>query len=132
MRSFILNKTILIVDDEMPTRTLFRIMLQGAGYDTIEAEDGAEALTIIAQEKPDVVLLDVMMPNMDGFAVCKALRADKNTANLPILMFSADTSSTTSVKGMEAGASMFLTKPVPRPKLLQILENVFATSPTAS
>ena len=125
-----MKKTVLIVDDEMPTRTLFRIMLQGAGYDTIEAEDGEEALAFIAKQLPDVILLDVMMPNMDGFAVCETLRANEVTANLPILMLSADTSSATAVKGMEAGASMFLTKPVPRPKLLQILESVFTTSLT--
>ena len=125
-----MKKTILIVDDEMPTRTLFRIMLQGAGYDTVEAEDGEEALALIAEQIPDVVLLDVMMPNMDGFAVCATLRANEATASLPILMLSADTSSGTAVKGKEVGANMFLTKPVPRPKLLQILETVFETSPT--
>ena len=126
-----MNKIVLIVDDEMPTRTLLRIMLQGAGYTTCEAEDGEEALEAVAQHSPDVVLLDVMMPRLDGFGVCAKLREDKVTANLPIIMLSADTNSTTAAKGLEVGANMFLTKPVPRPKLLQILEEVFATIPTS-
>lgn len=125
-----MNKTILIVDDEMPTRTLLRIMLQGAGYTTHEAEDGEEALAAVAQSPPDAILLDVMMPKLDGFAVCTQLRAAKETADLPILMLTADTNSMTAHKGMEAGATMFLTKPVPRDKLLQILEEVFAEIPT--
>ena len=126
-----MNKTILIVDDEMPTRTLLRIMLQGAGYTTYEAEDGVEALEAVAQWNPDAIFLDVMMPRLDGFAVCTELRAVEATATLPILMLSADTNSTTARKGLEVGATMFMTKPVPRAKLLEILENVFANVPTA-
>ncbi len=125
-----MDKTILIVDDEMPTRTLLRIMLQGAGYTTHEAEDGEEALEAVAQYRPDVILLDVMMPRLDGFAVCTRLRAAKETVDLPVIMLSADTNSATAHKGMEVGATMFLTKPVPRDKLLQILEDVFAKIPT--
>ena len=124
-----MNKIILIVDDEMPTRTLLRIMLQGAGYTTFEAEDGEEALAAVAQYQPDALLLDVMMPNMDGFTVCKTLRDDKKTASLPIIMLSADTSSSTAIKGIEAGANLFLTKPVPRDNLLKVLEDAFATLP---
>ena len=125
-----MNKTILIVDDEMPTRTLLRIMLEGAGYATSEAEDGEEALAAVAKSTPDAILLDVMMPKLDGLAVCARLRAAKETSELPILMLTADTNSATASKGMEVGATMFLIKPVPRDKMLQILENVFAEIPT--
>ncbi len=126
-----MNKTILIVDDEMPTRTLLRMILQSATYTTLEAEDGEEALEIIAQTQPDMVLLDVMMPKLDGFAVCTQLRATEATAELPIIMLSADTNSATAVKGRQVGATMFLTKPVPRDQLLHIVAEVFSKVPIA-
>lgn len=77
-----------------------------------EAEDGFDALDKVRKNQPDVVLLDVMMPGMDGFAVCEQLRSEANTAELPIIMLSAKTDLESFNKGLRVGATIYLTKPI--------------------
>ena len=87
-------KKILVVDDERHIVRLVEVNLQRAGYDVVVAYDGVEALEVFAREKPDMVVLDVMMPRMDGFEVLKKLQADPESRNVPVIMLTA--------KGQEA------------------------------
>ncbi len=107
-----MTPSVLIVDDEAMARTLLRLMLVRAGYDVIEAENGYDALEKVKHDKPDLILLDVMMPGIDGFTVCETLRAQPDTAGLPIIMLSAKTDLDSINRGLAAGASRYLTKPL--------------------
>jgi two-component system, OmpR family, response regulator ResD len=102
-------KKILIVDDEAKMRNLIRIYLQNAGYSVQEAADGLEALRAFEQSQPHVIVLDIMMPGMDGFETCAQIR-DK-APEIPILMLTARTSVEDRVSGLSEGADDYLTKP---------------------
>jgi CheY-like chemotaxis protein len=116
--------SVLIVDDEPMTRNLLRMMLSYAGYQIYEAEDGLDALEKVEKHAPDVVILDVMMPNMDGIDVCKHFRQNEATAELPIIMLSAYTQPSAVEAGLAAGANKYLTKPISRQTLLEHVEAV--------
>lgn len=122
-----LHQSVLIVDDESMARTLLRLMLVRAGFNVSEAEDGYDALEKVRKNRPDIVLLDVMMPGMDGFAVCEALRNSPETISLPIIMLSAKTDLDSINKGLRAGATVYLTKPISPEDLTrhvrEVLEN---------
>jgi len=102
---------ILIIDDDVDTLKLVGLMLQKQGYQIIASANGEQGLTQAEAENPDLILLDVMMPEMDGYEVAKRLRANALTANTPILMFTAKTQLDDKVSGFEAGADDYLTKP---------------------
>lgn len=102
---------VLIADDDEDVRAYLEITLSLAGYDTLEAGDGVEALERARREGPDLVLLDVMMPRMDGLEVLRRLREDARTAHLPIVMLTARGQSSDTVEGLDAGADSYLTKP---------------------
>lgn len=93
-------------------RTLLRLMLVRAGFNVIEAQDGFDALEKVRVNVPDIVLLDVMMPLMDGFEVIEALRDKEETAKVPIIMLSAKTDLDAINKSLRLGASRYLTKPI--------------------
>ncbi|MEY9521075.1 adenylate cyclase [Bradyrhizobium japonicum] len=103
---------ILIVDDNETNRCLLTARLDAEGYKTMEAEDGEKTLAIVREIAPDVVLLDVMMPKIDGFEVCRRLKADTTLGFVPIIMVTARTDSQDVVTGLNAGADEYLTKPV--------------------
>lgn len=105
------NKTILVVDDEKNIRDLLVFNLQNEGYSTLEAEDGIQAVDVALKENPDLILLDVMLPKLDGKSVCKKLRYSLNMSNIPILMISAKDSETDKIVGLEIGADDYITKP---------------------
>ena len=102
---------ILIVDDDLDTLRLVGLMLQKQGYQIVAASSGAQGLELAFGEVPDLILLDVMMPQMDGYEVARRLRANDKTANIPILMFTAKSQLDDKVTGFEAGADDYLTKP---------------------
>ncbi len=103
---------ILVVDDEPDIVRLLTFALQTDGYQVLAAKNGAEGLEIAQREKPDVIILDVMMPGMDGFEVCSVLRSRPDTANLPIIILSALGQVSDRVKGLRAGADDYVPKPV--------------------
>lgn len=102
------KKTILIVDDEKPIVDILVYNLQKEGYDTLEANDGELAVSLALEKKPDLILLDIMLPKMDGLAVCKKIR---HTLNVPILMLSAKDEEIDKILGLELGADDYVTKP---------------------
>ena len=102
------KKTILIVDDEKTIVEMLVYNLQREGYNTLEAGDGEEAVKIALNEKPDLVLLDIMLPKLDGLAVCKRIR---QYMNMPILMISAKDEEIDKILGLELGADDYITKP---------------------
>jgi len=103
---------ILIVDDDLETLRLVGLMLQRQGYQVVAANNGNQAMTVAHTEMPDLIVLDVMMPDMDGYQVTRQLRAKPETANVPILMFTAKSQVDDKVVGYEAGVDDYLTKPV--------------------
>jgi CheY-like chemotaxis protein len=109
---------ILVVDDEAKNVKLLEALLLPRGYQVLTASNGEEALQQVYQEQPDLILLDVMMPVMDGFAVCKRLKDDADTRLIPVVIMTALGQVEDRVKGIEAGADDFLTKPVNRDELL--------------
>ena len=102
---------VLVVDDVATNRLLLRAKLSSAYYDVVVAENGAQALELARSEQPDMVMLDVMMPDMDGFAVCAALKASEDTAHIPVIMVTALDTPEERIRGLEAGADDFLSKP---------------------
>lgn len=105
------KKTILVVDDEKSIRELLVFNLEKEGYNTIEAADGAEAVEKALECKPDLILLDVMLPRLDGISVCKKLRYALNINTIPILMISARDTESDKIVGLEMGADDYITKP---------------------
>ncbi len=102
---------ILIVDDDIDSLKLIGLMLQRHGYEVVAANAGNQALTKAASEKPSLIILDVMMPDMDGYEVCRRLRLNEETRAIPIIMFTAKTLIDDKVQGFEACADDYLTKP---------------------
>lgn len=102
------NKKILIVDDEKPIVEVLKINLEKEGYETIEAYDGEEGINLALNNSPDLILLDVMLPKVDGFTVCKKLRQEINT---PIIMLTAKEDIVDKIIGLELGADDYVTKP---------------------
>ncbi|MEM9140840.1 MAG: response regulator, partial [Pseudomonadota bacterium] len=102
---------ILIVEDTPTNRLILRSRLMQAYYDVIEAENGYQALDLVRSADPDLILLDVMMPGIDGFEVCRRLKSEPDTLHIPIVMLTALDKREDRVKGIEAGADDFLSKP---------------------
>ena len=103
---------VLVVDDIFPNVKLLEAKLKAEYYDVVSAQSGPEALKKIVEDNPDVVLLDVMMPGMDGFEVCRQIKANPAVAHIPVVMVTALTDTEDRVKGLESGADDFLSKPV--------------------
>src|SRR5262245_29536836 len=102
---------ILVADDDLDSLKLIGLMLQRKGYEVIAANTGAQALAKAASERPDLVILDVMMPDLSGYEVCRQMRTTPETQGIPIIMFTAKTMIDDKVAGFEAGADDYLTKP---------------------
>ena len=109
---------ILISDDEDDIRMVLKKRLESAGYDVITASNGAEAVETAVKEKPDLIIMDVMMPVMDGFEATRILRSKLETAVIPIVMLTAKQTKEDELEGLDAGADDYITKPFDKDKLL--------------
>mgnify|MGYP000162084031 CR=1 FL=1 len=107
-----MSARVLVVDDILPNVKLLEAKLSSEYFDVITALNGKDALELAATKSPDIILLDIMMPGMDGFEVCERLKADPETAHIPVVMVTALTDATDRVRGLEAGADDFLSKPL--------------------
>jgi CheY-like chemotaxis protein/MinD-like ATPase involved in chromosome partitioning or flagellar assembly len=123
---------VLIVDDDVQTLRLVGLMLERQGYKILAANSGAQALHMAHTDHPDVIVLDVMMPDMDGYEVTRRLRKDSETAGIPILMFTAKTMVEDKVSGYEAGADDYLTKPIHPAELTAHLRALLSRSKSRS
>ncbi|WCJ59943.1 response regulator transcription factor [Fontisphaera persica] len=122
---------ILVVDDEPDAVELIEFNLKGAGFDVISADDGAEAVQKARTAQPNLIILDVMLPEMDGMEVCKTLRRDPATAKIPIIMLTAKAAEIDRVLGLELGADDYVTKPFsPRELVLRVKNMLRRGQPT--
>src|SRR6202030_1739767 len=117
MEAIVVRK-ILVVDDEAVLVETIAYNLEQAGYAVVTAADGASALEAAQREKPDLIILDLMLPEMDGLEVCRQLRREGNTATTPIMMLTAKSEEIDKVVGLEVGADDYVTKPFGRRELL--------------
>ena len=117
------KEKILIVDDDEKNRLLFKVILKKEGYETIEAKNGQEGVEKALSENPDVILMDVMMPVMDGFTATETLKNDERTKYIPIIILTALNEREEKLKGIEKGANDFLTKPIDTKELLLRIKN---------
>ena len=119
-------KKILVVDDEDDILHFLEMVLREKGYQVTTASGGHEALTRAQIDKPDLVLLDIMMPQMDGWEVLKLLRVDDDTRGIPVAMLSARTEAKDRVQGLQEGAIDYICKPFSLQELLGKIEAIFA------
>jgi DNA-binding response OmpR family regulator len=116
----------LIIDDEAPIRLLCRVNLEAEGIEVLEAPDGVTGLELARSEKPDAILLDVMMPGMDGWNVAEQLLSDEGTNAIPIIFLTARADLRDRVRGMDAGGLDYITKPFNPLELASLVREVVA------
>ena len=115
---------VLVIDDEAPIRLLCRVNLEAAGIDVSEAEDGKSGLETAREERPDVILLDVMMPGMDGWQVFEELLQDEATSKIPIVFLTARAELRDQARGLELGGVDYVTKPFNPLNLAPLIEDL--------
>jgi two-component system alkaline phosphatase synthesis response regulator PhoP/two-component system response regulator VicR len=124
------RRRILVVDDEPNIRRLIELHLSGAGYQVLTACDGEEALAAVEGRRPDLIVLDVMMPGPDGFQVLETLKGDPETADIPVLMLTAKDGDDQIRHGWRTGADMYLTKPFNPEELRRVIDRMAAVLDT--
>lgn len=123
------RRRVLVVDDEPDVLLLCRVNLEFEGYEVMEAGDGVEAMTRVRERRPDVILLDVMMPRMDGWQALEAIKADPATTSIPVVMLTAKVQDEDQIRGWEAGAADYITKPFSPLSLSQVIADVVRNDP---
>jgi len=123
------QRVILVIDDEPFIIDMITTYMRIRGYIVRGATNGKDGLALIPLEKPDALLLDLMMPEMDGYEVCERVRAMPEYADLPILVISASSNPTAKIRAEQAGASVYLAKPIKMPDLHRELERWLNTAP---
>jgi len=118
------KKRILVVDDEEDIRNMLRFRLEALNYEVFEAEDGQEGLDKARSTKPDLVILDLMLPKIDGFKVCRMLKFDEKYKHIPIIMFTSRGEKKNKEVGKEMGADLYVTKPFEPEGLLKQIEEL--------
>ncbi|HUN09654.1 MAG TPA: response regulator [Aggregatilineales bacterium] len=119
-----MKKHILVVDDEIGALTLIGIMLERGGFGVLKAKDARQALSVLDQNAPDMIILDVMMPGMDGIELCKVIRGRQDVPQTPILILSARGDAESIMRGIEAGANDYLPKPILHHDLVAKVRNM--------
>jgi DNA-binding response OmpR family regulator len=114
---------ILVVEDDPNALRILQVALEGEGYQVSTASDGGEALRKAREEKPDLAILDIMLPGIDGYQICRYLRSNPDTATMPVLMLTAKTGGRAQMAGFESGADDYLFKPI---NLEEVLKRVKA------
>lgn len=120
-----MSKKILAVDDEKHIVRLLKTNLERVGYEVVTANDGREALQKVVEEHPDLLVLDVMMPYMDGFEVLQNLRRNPSTRDIPVIMLTAKAQDADVFKGWQSGVDCYLTKPFNPMELLSFVKRIF-------
>ncbi|HEU4371291.1 MAG TPA: response regulator [Methylomirabilota bacterium] len=120
---------VLIVEDEPHIVLSLEFLLQRAGYETATATDGDEGLALVRRLQPDVVLLDIMLPKRNGYAVCQAIKADPGLRAIPVIMLSAKGQEVEVLKGLELGAASYVTKPFGNADILEAIRAVLPARP---
>jgi CheY-like chemotaxis protein len=123
------RRSVLVVDDEPDVLLLCRVNLEFEGYEVVEASDGEQAMERLREQRFDVVLLDVMMPKMDGWQVLEAVKADEDLKEIPVVMLTAKVQDQDQIRGWSQGAADYITKPFSPLALSQVLQDVLATDP---
>ena len=121
-----MSDLILVVDDDPLARQMLKIILRDPSFEIIEAGGGQETLDLVESKNPALIVLDVMMPGMSGFDVCRVLRKKPETADLPIILYSAKTHPRDVQNGMEAGATEYMFKPTPRQEMIALILKLIA------
>jgi len=125
------QKTVLIIEDEEDAAELFAEMMRVSGFRVQKTSKSTPALSMMTAEKPDLVLLDIMMPEISGLDILRQMRRDPALAGIPVIVITAKSMPTDIKNGMEAGASMYLTKPVGFLELKEAVERTLAGRPAA-
>lgn len=120
------KKKVLIVEDEESLLKLESILLTSKGYDVRGVSNGQEALDAIAEEKPDLVLLDIMLPEIDGFEVCQRIKDDPETKEIPVIMLTAKKSREDMARGEKVGADWYITKPFKSVMVIETIQRFLA------
>jgi two-component system alkaline phosphatase synthesis response regulator PhoP len=126
-----LRDCVVLVDDEPNIRETIAFILDAEGVEVATAADGTEGLAAVRRLKPKVVLLDVMMPRMDGYEVCRAVRQDANLLGVYVIILTAKGQKADEKKAMEVGADLYLSKPFDDEVVLKVIRDVFAGLPLA-
>jgi two-component system alkaline phosphatase synthesis response regulator PhoP len=121
------QKTVLIIEDEEDAAELFAEMMRVSGFRVIKTSKSAPAIAMMTADKPDIILLDIMMPEVSGLDILRQMRRDPNLANIPVIMVTAKSMPADIKNGMEAGASTYLTKPVGFQELKEAVERTLGT-----
>jgi DNA-binding response OmpR family regulator len=119
---------VLCADDDRDILTLLVLRLERAGFRVAQAVDGEQALSLARELRPDVIVLDVMMPRLSGTEVVGALRGDESTAGMPVVLLSARAHEADVARGLEAGADAYLAKPFQAPELIDVVERLVRAS----
>ena len=119
-----MSKRILVVDDEMYIVNILDFTLAGEGWEVVSANNGEDALRTLLKFEPDLVILDVMMPRIDGVEVCRAIKAREESAETPVIMLSAKDRDKDKQEALEAGADLYLTKPFSPGRLVAEIRNL--------
>lgn len=123
------QKTVMIIEDEVDAAELFSEMMRLSGFRVVKMFASGPALSVMSQEKPDVILLDIMMPDISGLEVLRFIRREPDLASIPVIILSAKSMPTDIKTGFEAGASMYLTKPVGFQDLKDAVDRALGASP---
>lgn len=116
-------KKVLIIDDSTTTRAVLKVYLSGQSFDFLEASNGQDGLQLARQELPDVIIIDLRMPGMDGMTFCRRVRAESALKHIPIILITGSKGADVRAEALRSGASVFMTKPIDVPTLAKVVSS---------